>query len=130
MWQRIQTVFLFLAAIAAIVFLFLPISEKDGVLLLTKGDIIATSICIAIALIALFTISQLKDRKLQLKMCLINMFLSIVLMGACFFAATRFGNENYPIALGIPLVILIMIVFARRNIKKDEDLVKSMDRFR
>ncbi len=130
MWQRIQTVFLCIAAISAIVFLFLPISEKDSILLLTKGDIIATSICIAIALIALFAISQFKDRKLQLKLCLINMILAIALIAASFFAANKFGNENYPIALGIPLVILISNAFARRNIKKDEALVKSMDRFR
>ena len=130
MWQRIQTVFLGIAAIAAIVFLFLPIAEKDAILLLAKGDIIVTSLCIAITLIALFAISQFKDRKLQLKLCLINVVLSFALMAASFIAATRFGNENFLIALGIPLVILITTVFARRNIKKDEDLVKSMDRFR
>ncbi|MBK7037770.1 MAG: DUF4293 domain-containing protein [Bacteroidetes bacterium] len=130
MWQRIQTVFLALAAIASILFLFLPISERDGLLLLAKGDILVTSLCIAIALIALFAISQFKDRKLQLKLCFINLILGVALTGASFFASTKFGDENFPIALGLPIAILICNGFARRNIKKDEDLVKSMDRFR
>ena len=130
MWQRIQTVFLALVAIASILFLFLPISERDGLLLLAKGDILVTSLCIAIALIALFAISQFKDRKLQLKLCFINLILGVALAGASFFASTKFGDENFPIALGLPIAILICNGFARRNIKKDEDLVKSMDRFR
>lgn len=132
MWQRIQTIFLLIAALAAIAFIFLPIAEKEqAVLLFVKYDIIATSVSVAIALLGFFTITQYKNRKLQMRFCFIIILLAIILFGASFNAANIYSdNIRYEFVAGVPLIIIISTILARRNINKDEALVKSMDRFR
>ncbi|MFI5172205.1 MAG: DUF4293 family protein [Chitinophagales bacterium] len=131
MWQRIQTIFLLIAAAAAIAFIFLPLAEFEGNLFYAKNDIISSAIAVAIALLNFFIISQYKDRKLQLRFCAIVLVLSIALMGASILAATKYSEYvRFEFAAGIPVLIIIAVFMARRNIKKDDDLVKSMDRFR
>lgn len=131
MWQRIQTIFLIISVIAAIAFLFIPLAELEGDILFGKNDIACTAISIAIALISLFSISQYKNRKLQMRLCKINMGLSVALFVVAMLSATRYSEYvHFEFAAGIPVVLLIALFFALRNIKKDEDLVRSMDRFR
>lgn len=131
MWQRIQTIFLIISVIAAIAFLFIPLAELEGDILFGKNDIACTAISIAIAMISLFSISQYKNRKLQMRLCRINMGLSVALFVVAMLSATRYSEYvHFEFAAGIPVVLLIALFFALRNIKKDEDLVRSMDRFR
>jgi len=131
MWQRIQTIFLLVSILAAVLFLFLPIADLEGVVLYAKDDMITTALAIAVALISLFIISRYKNRKLQMRLCMLNMLVAVALFGAALIAATRFSEYvHFEFAAGIPVVIIIALFFARQNIKKDEDLVKSMDRFR
>lgn len=131
MWQRIQTVFLFISALAAIAFLFVPVGRIDTATVLGKNDVIAAAIAIGIALISLFIISQFKDRKLQLRFCKLNILFTCVLLGTSLFRALNtYSEPRYEFAIGMPLLIIIALFLAQRNIKKDDDLVKSMDRFR
>jgi FtsH-binding integral membrane protein len=129
MWQRIQTLFLVIAALAALAFLFVPICVVNDITITGKNNTIATSVAIAIALLSVFIISQYKDRKLQMRFTLINALITIVLAVLSFLAASE-GSPRFEFALGVPVFILIALLLAYRNIKKDEDLVKSMDRFR
>lgn len=131
MWQRIQTIFLLISVLAAIVFLFIPLAELEGDVLYGKNDIASTAISIAIALISLFAIVQYKNRKLQMRLCRINIVLSVVLFVVAMISATRFSEYvHFEFSAGIPVVLVIALFFALRNIKKDDNLVKSMDRFR
>ncbi len=131
MWQRIQTIFLLISAAAAAAFLFLPLAELEEDILYAKNDIVSTAIAVSIILLSGFTILLYKDRKLQIRFCLINIILSVALLVAAIIAATTFSEYvHFEFAAGIPVVITIAQFFARRNIKKDDDLVKSMDRFR
>lgn len=131
MWQRIQTIFLLISVIAAVAFLFIPLAELEGDVLFGKNDIACTAVSIAIALISLFAIMQYKNRKLQMRLCKINIGLSVALFIVAMINATRFSEYvHFEFAAGIPVVLVIALFFAHRNIKKDDDLVKSMDRFR
>ncbi len=131
MWQRIQTVFLSVAALAAVGFLFAPIAVENNIEVYGKSNVIASGIAIAIALLSLFIISQFQDRKLQLRFTLINIFIAIALaVVAALGAMQNNSTPRYEFAIGIPVLIIVALLLAYRNIKKDEDLVKSMDRFR
>lgn len=131
MWQRIQTVFLCIAALAAVGFLFAPIAIENDVAVYGKTNVIASAIAIGIALLSLFIITQFQDRKLQMRFTMISIIIAFVLVIAA--AIGAMGNSatpRYEFAIGIPVLIIIALLLAYRNIKKDEDLVKSMDRFR
>lgn len=125
MWQRIQTVFLALAGLIAVAFLFLDIA--DGVK--GKDNIGAAAVAVGIALLQGFIISMYKDRKLQMRFCYTTMLLALV-MGVLAYLQTDGENVRLPIILGVPVAIILAAFLARVNIKKDEDLVKSMDRMR
>jgi len=131
MWQRIQTIFLIVSALAGVAYLFVPIAEVDQLIIYGKSDVISTAIAIGVTLFSIFIIAQFKDRKLQMRCCIINILLAVALGGTSIFAAMQSsGNPNYVFAVGVPVLIIISLWLAYRNIKKDEDLVKSMDRFR
>lgn len=131
MWQRIQTVYLLIAAIAGATYLFVPIAVVNGVKVLGKSDMITSAVAVALLLISLFTITQFKNRKLQIRFCLINMVVAFSLAGTAAFTALQLGGTpRYEFAAGVPVVALISLFLAWKNIEKDEKLVKSMDRFR
>ncbi len=131
MWQRIQTVFLCIAALAAVGFLFAPIAIENDVAVYGKTNVIASAIAIGIALLSLFIITQFQDRKLQMRFTMISIIIAFVLViAAAIGAMGNSANPRYEFAIGIPVLIIIALLLAYRNIKKDEDLVKSMDRFR
>ncbi len=139
MWQRIQTIFLLIAAITSISYLFVPlVSYPNGTEWYAKDDMIAASIAIATGLISMFAIIQYKNRRLQMRLSVISILLALALIITVVYATLDFlapskdliGNKHYEFIIGIPFVVILALFFARRNIKKDEDLVKSMDRFR
>lgn len=125
MWQRIQTLFLALSAIIAVAFLFVEIA--DGVT--GKDNIAASAVAVGIALLQGFIIAMYKDRKVQMRFCNTTMFLALV-MGALAYLQTDGEHLRLGIIFGIPAAIIVTAFLARYNIKKDEDLVRSMDRMR
>lgn len=131
MWQRIQTLFLIIAAIAGAAYFFVPIAEVKGENLLGKNDLITSAVAVAVVLLSLFAITQYKNRKLQIKTCLIAMVCAFTLAGTASFTALQTGGTpRYEFAAGIPILAFLALFMAFKNIKKDDDLVKSMDRFR
>jgi hypothetical protein len=158
MIQRVQSVFLFLIVVAMVALFFVPIWAKtnpaDGqewVLNAFKlAPVNATAetastntIFIAIlagaaALIALFEIFQYKNRLNQMKLGLLNSLVMAALMGFAFYYSSYVGEDlvkttgqgEYLSGFYLPAVGLLMNVLANRFIKRDEDLVRSMDRLR
>lgn len=125
MWQRIQTVFLVLAGLIAVSFLFLTIA--DGVT--GKDNVPAAAVAIGIALLQGCIIAMYKDRKLQMRFCNTTILLALVL-GVFTYVRTDGDHLRLPVICGLPAAIIVAALLARYNIKKDEDLVQSMDRMR
>jgi hypothetical protein len=125
MWQRIQTVFLVLTALIAVSFLFVEIG--DGVT--GKDNVAASAVAVGIALLQGFIIAMYRDRKVQMRFCTTTMLLAVV-MGALAYLSTDAEALRFEFVIGIPAAILVTTFLARYNIKKDEDLVRSMDRMR
>jgi len=125
MWQRIQTVFLAVAGFIAVAFLFLNIA--DGVQ--GKDNIAAAAVAVGIALLQGFIISMYKDRKLQMRFCFTTVFLALVL-ALLAYLQTEAETLNLVMIFGVPAAIILFAFLAWVNIKKDEKLVRSMDRMR
>jgi peptidoglycan/LPS O-acetylase OafA/YrhL len=139
MIQRIQTLWLLLAAVAAFLtstFSFFSgniiaadqtkkfeeLTARSNWLLLVLTIILGTGILIAIFLY--------KNRKLQLRTVLTAIILSIANIALYFYQSQKFVEGKPDLTALIALVIPVFLVLAARGINKDEKLVKSLDRLR
>lgn len=157
MIQRIQTVWLLLASgtlLLLFLFPYLQYFDNFGVAMAIKitgiyqgvsagvvqikSLILQTIITVIVALIPLFTIFNYKDRKKQLKLTYLNILLTFLLGIWFYFTAQSAVQEvNRSIELGnigigallVPISIIFLFL-AAKGIRKDEKLIKSVDRLR
>lgn len=149
MIQRIQTIYLALAALISGLTIFLPLAtfkfnEQEFIFSVTGIKAVAQGVnqgvstlpllvlVIVIGVFCLAIIFLYKNRKLQMKLCKAAMLFTLFLISLFIFhIATANATEvSYSAALGLPLFQLIALMFAHRGIAKDENLVKSLDRIR
>lgn len=146
MIQRIQSLLLGLVALMYILTYFIPVFVWEGYSIgqasETKALIIHQHAIFSIIigffiLFSLFIITQFKNRKKQRTFIFILMTLIILNICLCLFYATKVtvGNgyvlvwtKSY--GMYLQLISLVLCYFAARRIKKDDDLVKSVDRIR
>ncbi|HRE38835.1 MAG TPA: DUF4293 domain-containing protein [Chitinophagaceae bacterium] len=138
MIQRRQTLWLLLATIAAVLsFMFPFVTGKEAIknmqadkvidaasdfflLILTGGSIILSTV----------TIFLFKDRKMQIRLCLLGLLLSIVIIVRYIMLMNKLTNTTLALYAILPFVFLASYFFAFRDIRKDEKLVKSLDKLR
>jgi uncharacterized membrane protein len=160
MIQRIQTIFLLIVGLAMLMFLFAPIWQKvdsssgasytltafylemviapeDGVKnefmpYLVPGVLGLLAVCIAF-----ITIGMYKKRMRQIMLSTLNSILIGTALGLSAYWATQAEGEflpgiqgNYSYGLFLPAIALVFNSLAVRFIRKDERLVRSMDRLR
>jgi hypothetical protein len=155
MIQRIQTVFLFLATVFAGILFFAPVfsfTYGEELMKLTilgvenANDALQFSglytlpllvVTILAIVVPYFTIFKFKKRELQLKLSSLNIFLNAIICGLVFLyyasnVESRINPEtvHYMFGTYIPLINMVLSVLAMRWIKKDIDLLKSVDRLR
>lgn len=102
-----------------------------------KNVIYIAVLALSAALSSLFSITKFKNRILQLKLGMLTSLLTSALLGAIFLAIKQ-GNDllntsnkgEYLIGFFLPIGALIFNMLANRFIKKDENLVRSVDRLR
>ncbi len=136
MLQRIQTVYLFIAVIiaAGLIFVF-PLWENNaGEPVYAIDELIAFGMFIASAAISLVSIFMFKNRKLQFVLGRLNIILNLFLLGVFVYWSLTLPGEmdisEKGIGMFLPIISIVFIVLANKAIKKDEDLVKSVDRLR
>jgi hypothetical protein len=140
MIQRIQTVWLLLAAIFAAVTFRFPFFTGDwlkdavpsSIDLIARTTIWLTILSVLSGAIAFVTIFLFDNRKLQLKLCYLGMFVTVILLVMYFLEINNFASGSGSIALWciFHFGILGCYILAARGIWKDEKLIKSMDRLR
>ncbi|MEO5684961.1 MAG: DUF4293 domain-containing protein [Chitinophagaceae bacterium] len=140
MIQRIQSIWLFLAAVAA--FFTLKFSFFSGNMLgpdavtktftyLTATSKLGILICtIAVGVAALISVFLYKNRKLQIRVTLAAMLLSLLTILLYYNETRHFAEGNYDLTALIALSIPLFFILALRGIYKDQKLVKSLDRLR
>lgn len=144
MIQRIQSIYLFLVGVVSggLVFLFDFWKNKSGksiaiLDLLKEKDILLQSIGMnffLVALLAIISIFLFKDRKYQLVINTTSILINLLLLGLLAYHLFNIPGEMQISEKGIgsflPLVSIVLLVLANRAIRKDENLVKSVDRLR
>jgi hypothetical protein len=133
--QRIQSLYLLLAVILNIAVFFTPVyrhAVNDPVAWIGWGFASSLTLTFLLAAAAIFLY---KNRILQLRMVKLGTYIQIVVLGftaGILFSLGGFGTFLWKEVLSSGLVVLGLILFwlAGRAIKKDEELVKSMDRIR
>ena len=139
MIQRLQTIWLLIAAVCAILtydlafYSGVKLSEtniKNFVELNALADVIIMILTGIIALISLITIFLFKNRKLQLSFTIVAIIAAIANLVVYFAETTEFTDGNLLLTSVFTFVIPFFLIMAARGIYKDERLVKSMDRLR
>jgi len=144
MIQRIQSIYLVFVSLVSIglVFLFNFWKEPnnlsiDFIQLLNHDKMIQKSIgitFIVVGLLAFVSLISYTNRKLQLNLNRINILINLILLGLLAYMLLNISGEMEISEKGIgsflPFVSIIGLVLANRAIKKDENLVKSVDRLR
>jgi O-antigen ligase len=129
MLQRIQTIWTFLAVLAA-VSLFL--TGQDATVF---GSIPVVNIgCIALVLVGLLSVFSFKNRKRQILLNTISIIINALLIGVlAYWLLNLSGGIQFPekgIEPVFPLIAVICLLIANIYIRRDERLVKSVDRLR
>jgi len=157
MWQRKQSLFLFLAAVLAFSTWLFPVAtyerakeafvfrttglfSGDGIELTDVGMKIPVGIVITVVGVALLGIIFLfKDRLRQIRFLRGTYLLTLGVIAFLFITDTSFqgyleqGGEVvsiYGISFFAPVLMLILTLLAERAIRADEALVRSADRLR
>ncbi len=139
MIQRLQTIWLLIAAVCAILtydlafYSGVKLSEtniKQFVELNAMADVIIMVLTGLIALICLVTIFLFKNRKMQLRLTIVALLASIANLVVYFAETTEFTDGNILLTAIFSFIIPFFLVMAARGIYQDEKLVKSMDRLR
>ena len=130
MIQRIQTVFLFLISFVFIIGLLfiLPTDFPDFRLPLyvyLKYYFVFT------AVLAFLTLLLFKNRKTQLKLNRINIFIQVIATAGLIYIIINSEDFNsYLPCIIFPFLALTLLLLSSRFINKDEQLIRSIDRLR
>ena len=144
--QRIQSVYLFLAAVAMAVFTFLPVfswMNEDG--LLTVGALTTCGVthamplllCLDVLIVVMLLITLFKYRNLsfQLKLCKVNLLLIVTLLvtiGIIFYWQMKqaVNGPQWGWGVALPYVAIVLVLLAHKGIKHDKKLLSDSERIR
>jgi hypothetical protein len=155
MLQRIQSVYLFMVFVFAILFAVFPLANFSGdapfiplklinyiaffsetVFSPVWQGIVLIIIWVISLLLTVFMTFRYHNRLLQVKLGKLNILLHVGLILMAFFFIDGLRNQldgvvlNYGAGVLFPVISLIFILMAIKAIKKDEALVRSADRIR
>jgi len=136
MIQRIQTIYLLLVVLASGVIPFVvPYGvDKSGVDIFALDTISVLALFIGSTILAAIAIFLFKNRKLQFVLGRLNIILNFILLGLFVYWSLTISGETHVsekgIGMIIPVISIVLLVLANKAIKKDENLVKSVDRLR
>ena len=139
MLQRIQTIYLILAAVVTGVlpFVFPLWKAQTGTEIFDFYFMQEMSYAALFGLsttLSIISIMGYKKRQNQFVMGRLNIILNLFLLGLFVYRLLTVSGEasvsEKGIGMFLPIVAIVFLVLANKAIKKDEDLVKSVDRLR
>ena len=137
MLQRIQTIYLFLAFVVTGILPFLiPLWKmSDGKEYFFMQNQVYVILLGLSTTLSLLSIASYKKRQNQFVIGRLNMILNLILLGLFVYRSLNLSGETLAVSekgigMFLPIVAIVLLVLANKAIKKDEDLVKSVDRLR
>ena len=135
MIQRIQTVYLIITAIiSGLLRFWLPLWKEEGNAFYAQQTLWISIVFLAVAIFALIAVFLYKNRKNQFVLNRLNLILNLFLLGFFVYRSLSLSGETAVsekgIGMLIPIFSIVFLALSNKAIKKDEDLVKSVDRLR
>ncbi|GAA3653452.1 DUF4293 domain-containing protein [Flavivirga jejuensis] len=136
MLQRIQTIYLLMAAgvSAGLIYVVELWVLSDGTKVFADDHNYVFAAFLTSAFCSIVTIFRYKNRKSQFMLGRLNIILNFILLGFFVYQSLNISGETAVSEKGIgmllPIVSIVFLALANKAIKKDEDLVKSVDRLR
>ncbi len=131
MIQRIQSIYLLVATIATSLIAFkVPIYTLNERLFMAQDDTKMFILTIVGALFSLFGLFMFKNRKFQMKLIRLTILIQMIIGVRLFMVFNKFEIVLNNTLLFLVVFTLIALIMAHRGVKKDEDLVRSVDRIR
>jgi peptidoglycan/LPS O-acetylase OafA/YrhL len=136
MIQRIQSVWLLLAGICGLLTYFMPfysgtkLADNSYVKLFVKSSYLLLPIVFGAAILAIVIIFLYKNRPLQLKLTIVGILASLIAVVVLYLQTRNFKDGTYALGAVMPFAMLLFYALASRAIRKDEKLIKSLDRLR
>lgn len=137
MLQRIQTIYLILAFVATGVLpfvfpLWIIADGKEYYFMHNQLYIVLFGLSTTLSLLSIISY---KKRQNQFVMGRLNIILNLILLGLFVYRSLNLSGETPAVSekgigMFLPIVAIVLLVLANKAIKKDEDLVKSVDRLR
>ena len=136
MLQRIQTVYLLISALViGGLYLWFPIIKSEsGFIIISNNEPVVVGLIFGSILLTLLSILNFKKRQFQFVINRLSIILNFLLLGVFVYRSLTLSGETLVSEKGIgvllPIISIVFLVMANKAIKKDEDLVKSVDRLR
>ncbi|WP_456313040.1 DUF4293 domain-containing protein [Pseudomonas shirazensis] len=138
MIQRIQTVYLLLTfVVTGVLMFFIPLwTLNNGKAFYFMQDQVYTILLGLSTVLSVISIISYKKRQNQFVMGRLNIILNLILLGLFVYRSLNLSGDTTTIVsekgigMFLPIVAIVLLVLANKAIKKDEDLVKSVDRLR
>lgn len=136
MIQRIQTLYLVIVILlGAVVPFWLQLwFDASGKVIFARNELFVSIFFYLTALLALLALMGYKNRKNQFVINRLNLLLNLFILGFFVYRSLNLSGEamvsEKGIGMLIPVFSIVFLVLSNRAIKKDEDLVKSVDRLR
>ncbi|HEY1199398.1 MAG TPA: DUF4293 domain-containing protein [Niastella sp.] len=141
MIQRLQSIWLLLAAAAA--FCSLQFSFYSGNIIAAnqaksfaalnaQSNLLLLILSAGVGIASIISVFLYKNRKTQLRIVLVTLLVSIINLILFFTQTRKFvpAEGSYSITAIFAIIVPIFLILAMRGIRKDEKLVKSLDRLR
>ncbi|MEL1241625.1 DUF4293 domain-containing protein [Flavobacterium flavipallidum] len=137
MIQRIQTIYLLLAFVitGVLPFIFPLWTLSDGKAFLFMQNQLYVVLFGLSTTLSIVSILSYKKRQNQFVINRLNIILNLILLGLFIYHSLNLSGEmpgvsEKGIGMFLPIFAIVALVLANKAIKKDEDLVKSVDRLR
>ena len=136
MLQRIQTIYMIISAtlLGALYVWFPNIVSEEGLVVVRNDEPIMLGLIFGSILVSFISIFSYKKRKSQFVINRLNIILNFFLLGVFVYRSLTLSGEilvsEKGIGVFLPIISIVFLVMANKAIKKDEDLVKSVDRLR
>lgn len=136
MIQRVQTVWMLLAAIA--IFLTLKLSFYSGTLLsdnsyhhlMATDHLLLMVLTSAVGSALVINIFLFKYRTVQLKICMAAIFTELLIILLYILQVKKFSTGTFDLWSAFHLLTIIGIIMATIGIRRDEKLIKDSSRLR
>ncbi|MEZ4859260.1 MAG: DUF4293 domain-containing protein [Flavobacteriaceae bacterium] len=136
MLQRIQTVYMiFSILVMGLLYIWFPVVEDASkTLVISKTEPLVLGLVFVPVIVTLLSIFNFKKRQQQFVLNRLSILLNFVLLGVFVYRSLKVSGETLVSEKGIgvllPIISIVFLVLANKAIKRDEDLVKSVDRLR